>query len=102
MMKNNPESLTKVEALKPKLKTLLVSYMGEMNDRELRDDVEADYKDLLGAESILDFSVQCDGLNNTAERIENNELWVDIAVRYADDEMYIYIPLRLTKEGIHA
>jgi hypothetical protein len=43
--------------------------------------------------------VVCDGTNNTPDRINRNELYVDVAIQPSKDVEYIYIPIRLKNPG---
>ena len=47
-------------------------------------------------EGIEDFSVVCDGTNNTTTRINQNQLWADIAIVPTKSINFIYVPIRLT------
>lgn len=96
MMKNNPDSLDKAEELKMPLAKMLLKYFAEPNDADTRKEVTEDYVDFLSKQGLQDFTVLCDETNNTEERIAANELWVDIAVQYVEDEVFTYIPLRLS------
>lgn len=99
LTKHNPESAIKANELKMPLARMMLSYMDETNNTETRQQVAEDYKAFLSEQGLYDFSVICDETNNTAERIGANELWVDIAVQYEQDELFIYLPMRLSREG---
>jgi len=43
--------------------------------------------------------VVCDTTNNTPERIDRNELYVDIAIKPVKAIEFIYIPVRLVNTG---
>jgi len=43
--------------------------------------------------------VVCDLSNNTPFRIDNNELWLDVAIEPVKAVEFIYIPLRLKNTG---
>lgn len=47
-------------------------------------------------EGIEDFSVVCDSTNNTTTRINQNQLWADIAIVPTKSINFIYVPIRLT------
>jgi hypothetical protein len=47
----------------------------------------------------MDFAVQCDGQNNTPDRIDRSELWIDVAIQPMKAVEFIYIPLRLRNTG---
>jgi phage tail sheath protein FI len=48
---------------------------------------------------LYDFAVVCDETNNTAARVDRNELWVDIAIEPVKAVEFIYIPLRVKNTG---
>ena len=41
----------------------------------------------------------CDETNNTPSRIDNNELYVDIAIEPVKSVEFIFIPLRIKNTG---
>lgn len=98
MMKNNPDTLARIEEMTPRLETALMRYMFDTNDADLRSEVHETFTELLTREGA-DFAIVCDESNNTVDRINNNELWVDLAVRFNDDEVYVFVPMRLTRGG---
>ncbi len=51
--------------------------------------------EILQLEGLQDFLVVCDESNNTAERINRNELWMDIALVPTRSINFIYIPVRI-------
>ena len=55
--------------------------------------------DLIAKRAIYDYLVVCDLSNNTPSRIDNNELWVDIAIEPVKAVEFIYIPLRIKNTG---
>ena len=46
---------------------------------------------------LYDFLVVCDESNNTPERIDRTELWMDIAIQPTRTINYIYVPIRIEK-----
>jgi phage tail sheath protein FI len=75
----------------------------EPNDKITRDEVKQAVESLLlelvGLRALYDFAVVCDETNNTASRIDRNELWVDIAIEPVKAIEFIYIPLRVKNTG---
>ena len=67
----------------------------------LRDDVNNSVTKLVGEQiqKQFDFLVVCDDTNNTATRIDRNELYVDIAIEPVKSVEFIYIPLRIKNTG---
>ncbi len=53
------------------------------------------FNQLVGLNGIYDFAVVCDLTNNTPERIDANELWVDCAVQPVKAIEFIYVPVRI-------
>jgi hypothetical protein len=89
--------------LRSQLNKLARPYVFEPNDKITRDEVKQSVESLLlelvGLRAIYDFAVICDESNNTASRIDRNELWVDIAIEPVKAIEFIYIPLRLKNTG---
>lgn len=56
-------------------------------------------RDVKGRRGIYDFLIVCDETNNTAERIDRNELWVDIYVKPTRAAEYIVLNFIATKTG---
>lgn len=79
------------------------SYLFEPNDYHTRDSVRVVFERFLGnlvtLRAVYDFLVVCDESNNTPTRIDNNELWIDIAIQPTKAVEFIYIPLRLVNTG---
>ena len=84
--------------------TLLAKpFMFEPNDKITRDEIkqatESLLLELVGQRALYDFLVVCDETNNTASRIDRNELYVDVAIEPVKSVEFIYIPLRLKNTG---
>ena len=78
-------------------------YLFELNDIQTQKSVTATFTSFLGnlvsLRALYDFAVVCDPSNNTAARIDANELWIDIAVKPEKSIEFIYIPMRLLNTG---
>jgi len=78
-------------------------FIFEPNDtitrNEIKQQVEAFLLGLVGERALYDYLVVCDASNNTAARIDANELHVDIAIEPVKSVEFIYIPLRLENTG---
>jgi hypothetical protein len=78
-------------------------YIFEPNDTITRSQVQsafnAVFHDLVAKRGIYDYLVVCDTTNNTPTRIDNYELWVDIAIQPVKAIEFIYIPVRLQNTG---
>lgn len=60
---------------------------------------ESFLSDLLAKRALTDFAVVCDGSNNTASRIDRNELYIDVAIAPTKSVEFIYIPIRIVNTG---
>ncbi len=89
--------------LRYQLDQLAQPFLFELNNDTTRQAVESTFKrylgDLLSSGAINDFAVVCDRTNNTNERIDRNELWIDIAIVPAKSINFIYIPIRIRNTG---
>jgi hypothetical protein len=71
----------------------------ELTRNEIKQAVESFLLELVGQRALFDFLVVCDDTNNTATRIDRNELYVDIAIEPVKSVEFIYIPLRIKNTG---
>ena len=89
--------------LRSQLNKLAKPFVFEPNDKITRDEVKQAVESLLlelvGLRALYDFAVVCDETNNTPQRIDRNELYVDIAIEPVKAIEFIYIPLRLKNTG---
>jgi hypothetical protein len=78
-------------------------FIFEPNDTITRNQVQAAFNsvlnDLVAKRGLYDYLVVCDTSNNTPDRIDRNELWVDIAIQPVKAIEFIYIPVRLKNTG---
>ena len=85
------------------LNIIVRPFVFEPNDVFTRNQVAAIVStlmsDLMSKRGIYDFSVVCDGSNNTPDRIDRNELWVDVAIEPVKAAEFIYIPVRVVNTG---
>jgi len=92
-----------VAYLRDRLEALGRAYIFEPNDTTIRNEVkqacEQLLNDITAKRGIYDYLVVCDDTNNTPERIDRNELYVDIAIEPTKSVEYIYIPLRIKNTG---
>lgn len=92
-----------VNYLRKQLNALARPFLFEPNDPITRNAVlavvNALLTDLVAKRGITDYLSQCDAVNNTPQRIANNELYIDIAVQPTKDVEFIYIPIRLKNPG---
>lgn len=92
-----------INYLNYQLDNLAKPFLFEPNDEFTRDSVsrtfESFFGDLVGLRAVYDYAVQCDEVNNTPERIDRNELFIDVAIRPTRSIEFIYIPLRILNTG---
>ena len=89
--------------LRTQLDTLAKPFIFEPNDtltrNEIKQSIESFLLELVGQRALYDYLVVCDETNNTATRIDQNELYVDIAIEPVKSVEFIYIPLRIYNTG---
>jgi hypothetical protein len=92
-----------VAFLRGRLEEIGKLYLFEPNDQITRNEITNTCNslmvDLIAKRAIYDYLVVCDLSNNTPFRIDNNELWVDIAIEPVKAVEFIYIPLRIKNTG---
>ena len=81
------------------LENLLKPFLFEQNVATTRATVAATcslfFNRLVGLQGLYDFGVVCDLSNNTPDRIDANELWVDCAIQPVKAIEFIYVPVRI-------
>jgi hypothetical protein len=89
--------------LRTVLARVAAPFIFEPNDTITRSQVEsafnAVFNDLVAKRGIYDYLVVCDETNNTGDRIDRNELYVDIAIQPVKAIEFVYIPVRLQNTG---
>jgi len=92
-----------VNYLNYQLDNLAKPFLFEPNDQYTRDAVQRTFEsfmgDLVALRAVYDFAVLCDESNNTPDRIDRNELWIDIAIKPTKAVEFIYIPVRILNTG---
>jgi hypothetical protein len=92
-----------VAFIRARLDSIGKNYLFEPNDQitrnEISNAVNSLMQDLVAKRGIYDYLVVCDLTNNTPERIDANELWIDIAIEPVKAVEFIYIPVRLKNTG---
>jgi hypothetical protein len=80
-----------------------VPFVFEPNDQITRDNLKTAADSILGdvlsKRGLYDFATLCDLTNNTADRIDRNELWLDVAIKPVKAAEFIYIPIRVVSTG---
>jgi len=78
-------------------------FLFEPHSFHTRDSIRVAFERYLGSlvnlNALYDFIVVCDGTNNTPDRIDRNELWVDVAIQPVKAIEFIYIPIRIVNTG---
>ncbi len=92
-----------VQYIKRSLRKNTLSFIFEPNDQLTRDNLKTVIDSFLGnlivTRGLYDFATVCDASNNTPDRIDRNELWVDIALKPVKAAEFIYIPIRVVATG---
>ena len=85
--------------LREQLDDAVKPFLFEPNDGITRTNakivVERLLSELVSQRGLYDYVVVCDGSNNTAARIDRNELHIDIAIQPVKAVEFIYIPIRI-------
>lgn len=89
--------------VKRQLRKNTMSFVFEPNDQLTRDNLKAAVDSFLGdlivKRGLYDFATVCDESNNTPDRVDRNELYVDIALKPVRAAEFIYIPIRVVATG---
>jgi phage tail sheath protein FI len=92
-----------VKFIKRELRKTLFQYLFEPNDRFTRANVKATTDSflvsLIDRRGLYDFATVCDETNNTPDRIDRNELWIDVAIKPVKAVEFIYVPIRVVATG---
>ena len=92
-----------VSYIRRQLNLLSKPFLFEPNDNQTRNEIKSVIEglmlELVAQRGLYDYVVVCDTTNNTPTRIDQNELWVDIAIEPVKAVEFIYIPLRLLNTG---
>jgi phage tail sheath protein FI len=89
--------------IRERLQVVARPFIFEPNDALTRSQisgvVQTLFIDLIAKRGLYDFLVVCDASNNTADRIDRNELYIDIAIEPVKAAEFIYIPVRILNTG---
>lgn len=92
-----------VKYIKRELRKAMFAFLFEPNDRLTRTDakytVDGFLSSLMSRRGLYDFASVCDETNNTPDRIDRNELWIDVAIKPVKAVEFIYIPIRILNTG---
>ena len=89
--------------LRRQLDLIARQYIFEPNDeitqREIKNQIEKELNSVKVNRGLYDYAVVCDSSNNTPDRVDRNELWVDVAIEPVKAVEFIYIPVRIKNTG---
>mgnify|MGYP000240399976 CR=1 FL=1 len=89
--------------MRTQLDKIVRPFLFEPNDKITRDEVkgviDSFCNDLIAKRALYDYLVVCDESNNTPDRIDRNELYIDIAIEPVKAIEFIYIPIRIKNTG---
>jgi hypothetical protein len=92
-----------VKYIKRQLRKALFAYLFEPNDEITRRNVKAAVDNFLSTlvdrRGLYDFATICDEDNNDAQSIDNNELYIDIAIKPVKAVEFIYARVRIVRTG---
>ena len=85
------------------LDALAQPFLFEPNDSTTQKAVTSAFsralQELITLRALYDFLVVCDSSNNTPDRVDANQLWIDIAIQPVKAIEFIYIPIRIVNTG---
>jgi hypothetical protein len=85
--------------IKRDIRKAAFAYLFELNDAQTRSSmkqmIDSYLNDILVRRGLYDYLVVCDDTNNTGTRIDNNQMWVDIALKPEKSVEFIYIPINV-------
>lgn len=85
--------------IRERLDDIVKPFLFEPNDEITRQNakvvVDRFLGNLVAQRGLFDFVTVCDTTNNTPERIDRNELWIDVAIQPVKAVEFIYIPIRV-------
>lgn len=89
--------------MKRQLRKGAFPFVFEPNDKITRDNIKAMadgfLNDIMSKRGLYDFVTLCDETNNTPDRIDRNELYLDVAIKPVKAVEFIYIPIRVLSTG---
>lgn len=89
--------------LRRQLDLIARQYIFEPNDditrKEIKNQIEKELNSIKINRGLYDYAVVCDLSNNTPDRIDRNELWVDVAIEPVKAVEFVYIPVRIKNTG---
>jgi hypothetical protein len=89
--------------IKRQLRVGAFPFVFEPNDKITRDNLKAAadafLNDIMAKRGLYDFVTLCDSSNNTDYIIDNNQMYLDVALKPVKAAEFIYIPIRVLSTG---
>ena len=89
--------------IKRSLRKASMPFLFEPNDQITRNNIKAAFDgflgDILSKRGLYDYATLCDESNNTPDRIDRNEMYVDVALKPTKAVEFIYVPIRVLSTG---
>jgi len=92
--------ITMEKGISTALKYFLFENNTEFTRKQVVNMLEPYLRDIQGRGGIYDFKVVCNETNNTPERIDRNELWVDVYVKPTRTAEFIVLNMVAVKTGV--
>jgi len=87
---------TLLESIRSRANNVIEQYFFEVNDSVTRNSIRSALSvTLKEIDELEDFAIIVDESNNTKERINNNELWVDLAIQPKGNTQFYFIPIHI-------
>jgi hypothetical protein len=85
------------------LRINLVPFLFEPNDQTTRNQVktatDAFLQVIMANRGLIDFATICDSSNNPPGVVQQNQLFIDVALKPTLDVEFIYVPIRVVSQG---
>lgn len=89
--------------IRRQLRKSTFAFVFEPNDQLTRDNLKAMVdgflNDIVVKRGLYDFATVCDDSNNTPDRIDRSEMYIDIALKPVKAAEFIYVPIRVLSTG---
>lgn len=89
--------------IRRQLRKSTFAFVFEPNDQLTRDNLKAMVdgflNDIVVKRGLYDYATVCDDSNNTPDRIDRSEMYIDIALKPVKAAEFIYVPIRVLSTG---
>lgn len=89
--------------MKRKLRKGSFPFLFKPNDQITRDALKSNadgiLADYMSKRALYDYATVCDDTNNTPDRIDRNEMYLNVGIKPKKDAEFIYIPIRVVNTG---